>query len=86
MFYGQESNTVNLPDDLFIDSDGDYLEYSTTECSNSINIGTYIKKDNNTNVLYLINKMLSIGDWQFLLIATDPYNQSCSYSVNITVE
>ena len=86
MFYGQESNTVNLPDDLFIDSDGDDLEYSTTVCSNSINIGTYIKKDNNTNVLYLINKMLSVGDWQFLIIATDPYNQSCSYSVNVTVE
>ena len=88
MFYGQEIKTVNLPADLFIDPDGDTLEYSTTVCVEygSINIGTSIKEDNNTNVLYLVNEMLSIGDWHFLIIATDPYNQSCSYSVNVTVE
>ena len=32
MFYGQKIKTVNLPDDLFVDPDGDTLEYSTTVC------------------------------------------------------
>ena len=87
MYYGQESKAVQLPDNLFIDPDGDQLKYSSTGwVENSLlKLETGIRSDSKINTLYLFVKKFSTGKCQIAITATDPSDQSNTILVNVSV-
>ena len=87
MYYGQETKAVQLPDNLFIDPDGDILKYSSTGwIENSLlKLVTDIRSDSNINTLYLFVKKFSSGKCQIAITATDPSDQSNTILVNVEV-
>ena len=87
MYYGQESKAVQLPDNLFIDPDGDQLKYSSTGWvdNNTLKLGSGIRSDLNINTLYLFVKKFSTGNCQISIMATDPSDQSNTILVDVEV-
>ena len=87
MYYGQETKAVQLPDNLFIDPDGDILKYSSTGwVENSLlKLASRIRSDSNINILFLFVKKFSTGKCQIAITATDPSDQSNTILVNVEV-
>ena len=87
MYYGQESKEVILPQNLFIDVDGDKLNYTSSGWidSHTLNIISGIRSDSDISTLYVFIKQFKIGSWNITITATDPKDQTNTILVEVEI-
>lgn len=73
LYVGQHSKKVVLSDDLFVDTDNEPLTYSSSGCiyESSLQLGSGVKSENDTNWLILLVESQEPGNCQIQLVATN---------------